>query len=109
MTLTIFRYKNRKLYIPRQINISLRDIIKTGRYTTLSEIGKLVSGNKELLIKVQNAEGVDITKDVLLNCLNSNLFTLRDLYNLVREQSLKQSVLSNPLLETTIYKSGTEL
>ena len=109
MTLTILRYNNRKLYIPSAINNALKGIVKIGRYTTLSEIRKLISNNKELNIKVQNNKGIDITKTVLYNCLKSDLFTLMDLYSLVREQALQQSVLNSYESETAFYRNGIEL
>tara|TARA_R100000501_G_C2569307_1_gene76800 strand:+ start:365 stop:694 length:330 start_codon:yes stop_codon:yes gene_type:complete len=109
MTLTILRYNNRKLYIPQNVNIALKGIVKLGRYVTLPEIRKLISENKDIIIKVTNSKGINITKNTLYNCLLPSLFTLGDLYNLVREQAQCQSVLNSYESETAFYRNGIEL
>ncbi len=114
MRVNISYYPNRKMYARKDDNIALKGTpiekyLGFGRYVSGKELKYLIS-ELNVKIKVRNKKtGEDITRRILLNLLDANLFTEKDLYSLVREQSQCRSVLNKYESERAFSRNGIEL
>ena len=110
MVLTLLKYDNRKLYIPKNQNtVAMTDTFGVG-YTTLACIRSFLGIYPKLILNVIHVRTrKDVTKDVLLSALRPDLFTLGDLHSLLREQAQGISVLNSLPSETKVCTNGAEL
>ena len=112
MKINIIKFENRKLYIRAIDNAGLRGTSVEnyiGRYINLSELKPLISEFDVTLKVICKKTGKDLTKETLLGILKADLFSERDLYSLVKKQSLCQSVLNKYVSENAFYRNGIEL
>lgn len=112
MTINIIKFDNRKLYVRAIDNTPLKGTVAEkylGRYINGTELKKLIA-DFGIRIKVTHKKtNDDVTKEVLVQLLKADLFTLEDLYDLVQQQALRQSVLNKYESENAFYRNGIEL